>query len=321
MLDNIRRKLSHQKHKVFYDKVCNLGMFEDLVYYNDVGYPLPIVRATKKASAKSFRYIYQTSKSVELKGESFEMLTCPAGTFIMGQILYEDDYVDDDDDEDNPPRTEVVDASFLLGQTEVTQALYKAVMGTNPSLFQASNTKARDKSLYPFSLQHPVEDVSWDDAILFCNKLSELQGLDKCYTKKSSQEYDWLCDFGKNGYRLPTEKEWEYAAKAGTQNRWAGTNAGGKIDEYAVFDESPKDSTEPVRSKNPNEWGFYDMSGNVKEWCWDKYTPKGAASALRVNRGGGWSSDVWCIRSDHRGGDLPGSRNVYLGFRVCRTLV
>jgi len=297
MLDNIRRKLSHQKYKVFYDKVWNLGIFEDLVYYNDVGYPLPIVRAMKKASGKSFRYIYKTSKSVKLKGVSFAMLECPKGTFIMGHK----------EQEDNPPRTEVIDAPFLLGQTEVTQELYQAMMGTNPSSYK--------------NPQNPVEKVSWGDAIKFCNRLSELQGLDKCYTKNSSEEYDWLCDSKKNGYRLPTEKEWEYASKAGTENEWSGTDDEKKLKKYAVYWDNSNESTEPVGSKAPNEWGFYDMSGNVGEWCWDKYDPEGDASALRVNRGGGWSNNAPDLRSANRRPEEAGSRDGLLGFRICRTFV
>jgi len=177
--------------------------------------------------------------------------------------------------------------------------------------------------------------VSWVDAIKFCNRLSELQGLDKCYTKNSILEYDWLCDFTKNGYRLPRETEWEYAAKAGTENRWAGTDDESKLGKYAWFDENSNESTHPVKTKLPNEWGFYDMSGNVMEWCWDRKYPmekpstkwSGTYSAYldnyyRVRRGGGWLNDnVASLRSAARNNYSPGDRRGRLGFRVARSIV
>jgi len=229
------------------------------------------------------------------------MITCQSGTFTMGH----------ENRCDNRPRTETIDTPFLLGETELTQELYQAVMGTNPSHFQNNS-------------QNPVENVSWVDAIKFCNELSRLQGLDECYTENpKSLDYGWDCDFSKNGYRLPTEKEWEYAAKAGTDNLYyAGTNKTKKLDEYAWFTNNSNESTHPVATKKPNKWGFYDMSGNVEEWCWDKYNPKNGADAWRVDRGGSWNSVNPSLCSFDRGyGRSPGLRHNALGFRVCRSIV
>jgi len=194
MLDNIRRKKSQVSDALYKSVLTRLYAFSPSVSTLNLGK----LRLSSQAH-KSFRYFNQKVQlSYELcaeKGVEFKMLECPKGTFEMGHK----------DKSDNQPRPEVIESPFLLGQTEVTQELYRAVVGTNPSEFKNS-------------LQNPVERVTWENAILFCNKLSSLQGLDECYTRKSSERYDWLCDFTKNGYRLPTEKEWEYASKAGTEN-------------------------------------------------------------------------------------------------------
>jgi len=299
MLENLRRKSMTKTYNSIEHRISfELGY---VIYENKFSIKEYKQRFSKTKAENTFQNTFaQVSKEFRLFPHSlstidFNMIACPSGGFIMGHK----------EQEDNPPRSEVIETSFLLGQTEVTQELYEAVVGTNPSDFE--------------NPQNPVENVSWEDAILFCNKLSELQGLDKCYTKNSNQEYDWLCDFSKNGYRLPREKEWEYAAKAGTENQWSGTDTKTKLKEYAVYGNSR--STKPVGSKDPNEWGFYDMIGNVWEWCWDKYEPKEGASAKRVTRGGSWGNNASVLRSAFRFVYSPGSRSLNLGFRICRTLV
>ena len=255
--------------------------------------------STFERVSKEFRLLAYTLKDVQ-----FNMIYCSSGTFIMGHECQEN----------NPPREETIDRPFLLGETEVTQELYEKVMGTNPSIYQNNSQK-------------PIENVSWVGAILFCNELSRLQGLDECYTENpKSLDFGWDCDFSKDGYRLPEEKEWEYVAKASTQNLWAGTNVKDELEEYAWFDGNSKIGgkyqTHPVKSKLPNEWGFYDMSGNVWEWCWDKSDPKNPdISANRVSRGGGWFSDASLLLSAFRGSNSPGGRDGRLGFRVCRSIV
>jgi formylglycine-generating enzyme required for sulfatase activity len=201
-------------------------------------------------------------------------------------------------------------------------------MDYNPSFFE--NT-----SHYPNAPKHPVEQLSWYDAIEFCNQLSELQGLDKCYriTNISTKDtdgnemnrimyanVDW--NTNANGYRLPIEKEWEYAAKAGTNNRYAGTDDENKLGEYAWYYNNSIAlgvPTHPVATKKPNEWGFYDMTGNVYEWCWDKYDPIG----YRAFRGGSFEDShsnekKLYITSCQK--EEPNDRDkIVIGFRICRT--
>jgi len=306
MLENLRRKSMTKTYNSIEHRISfELGYVR---YGNKFSIKEYKQRFSKTKAENTFQNTFaQVSKEFRLFPHSlstidFNMIACPSGGFIMGHK----------EQEDNPPRSEVIETSFLLGQTEVTQELYQAVVETNPSNF--SNRP-----------QNPVENVSWEDAILFCNKLSELQGLDKCYTKNSNQEYDWLCDFSKNGYRLPREKEWEYAAKAGTENKWAGTDNADELGEYAVYYVYSNKSPQPVESKAPNEWGFYDMSGNVWEWCWDEYKPDNdeyASSVDRVFRGGSWgSNDASHLSSAGRSYNSPSLRDYLLGFRVCRTVV
>ena len=326
MLDNIRRKFSNPSIKDFYDRCLECGKFGDLMYYEGMIYSISAERGMKKTSDRSFKPFHKSSKDLSLNGIHMEMIPCPAGKFIMGHK----------DQGDNQPRQEVIERPFLLGETEVTQGLYQAVMDINPSRFDTDP-------------QNPVEQVSWFDAILFCNELSKLQGLDKCYILTDISTIDKegvdqerimsakvICGFGKSGYRLPTEKEWEYAAKAGTQNKYAGTDNVYELEDYAWFSERKEyvddydnyaeyeddGSTYPVKIKKPNEWGFYDMSGNVSEWCWDMYDPDNPdTSDDRVVRGGGWDGYAPALRSALRSYGSPGLRFDSVGFRVCRSIV
>jgi len=300
MLENLRRKsLSY-----IYNNGLHRLHFEGALVRYGSKFVIDVCtqRLSRKISVSSFRRIIDTislGTFIEFKSS---MIYCPKGTFTMGHR----------DQDDNKPRTEVIDTPFLLGQTEVTQELYEKVMGYNPSYFK--------------NPQNPVECVSWVDAILFCNKLSDLQGLEECYTSSDSEKY--VCDFTKKGYRLPREKEWEYAAKAGTKNRWAGTNKEAKLDEYAWFGQNfSNGSTHPVATKKPNEWGLYDMSGNVREWCSDKYDPERRGwRADRVVRGGGWNwnDGTSYLRVAYRHSARPDEDNrgaANIGFRLCRTVV
>jgi len=175
-----------------------------------------------------------------------------------------------------------IEKPFLLGATEITQDLYELAMGYNPSTFQGLKYQIK----YENSSQRPVENVSWYDAIMFCNKLSKSNGLPPYYKIESLKYYDNSTQdiayhsksiekakvkiLGGNGFRLPLTKEWKYAAKAGVDNQWAGTNNPNDVDDYAWFGYNSNKQTHSVALKMPNQWGFYDMSGNVAEWCEDQ---------------------------------------------------
>ena len=213
----------------------------------------------------------------------------------------------------------VLHHNFLLLTTEVTQTDFLALMGYNPSFFRSC-------------LSCPVEQVSWHEAAHFCNMLSESQGFELCYdcVGVDSSVSCRLRDVFDNpyqceGYRLPTESEWEYAARAGTTGARYGD-----LDSIGWSGDADG-STHPVGQKLPNSWGLYDMIGNVFEWCSDWYGsyPPGPVSdpwgprngTERVIRGGSWNGWPRYARSAFRGHKPEGFRNGYLGFRPSRTVV
>jgi len=183
-------------------------------------------------------------------------------------------------------------------------------MGENPSYFKGAN--------------RPVERVSWYDAVKFCNKLSQMEGLDQCYTINGS-DVSWS-NRSCNGWRLPTEAEWEYAARGGQSYKYAGSN---NVDEVAWYDEDfSSGSTHPVGQKKPNGFGLYDMSGNVYEWVWDWYGDYSSQSSTdlvgvssgqsRVIRGGSWDIFAWDTRVSRRISYNPDHEYYGLGFRPGR---
>lgn len=238
---------------------------------------------------------FEMGKSYAFGKFKVGMIACPAGEFNMGYTGFSR----------NPPRVEKIDKPFLLAKTEVTQDLYEKVMGSNPS------NEKDDK-------QNPVDTVSWEDAVKFCNKLSQLDGLDLCYSKKSGADLGWSCNFNKNGYRLPTIKEWEYAAKAGTENRWAGTDDESKLAEYAWYAENSDAKVHPVGELKPNEWGFHDMTGNLSEWCWDTYTDGGVLKKCCM--GGMYLDDAHSCKTSNIGVDTP-TADLSKTFRLCKTIL
>lgn len=225
-------------------------------------------------------------------------------------------------------------SDFYMGKYEVTQKEWMEVMGSNPSEYKGDNL--------------PVEMVSWYDCIEYCNKRSIKEGLEPYYNidknkndpnnKSDNDDLRWTVTINvrADGYRLPTEAEWEYAAGGGQMSKdytYSGSNTGDEVawywrnagNEYLSGDwywpaiENNNNKTNPVGSKNPNESGLYDMSGNVREWCWDWYEDADINSgSFRVWKGGGWIGDIVSCESSYRGKFEANGKGSDQGFRVCR---
>lgn len=217
------------------------------------------------------------------------LVPIPEGEFTMGLQNLKNTH----------PHSVKITKPFYLGAFEVTQGQYEKVTGKNPGSFKGEENL-------------PVEQVSWEDAVEFCRKLSALPAETAAG----------------RAYRLPTEAEWEYACRAGTTTRFSFGDDENKLSEYAWFSENSQKHTHPVGEKKPNAWALYDMHGNVWEWChdWlDEYPnasvtdPTGPKSgSRRANRGGCWGNDARSCPSGLRWGDRPGFRGGCTGFRVAQ---
>ena len=268
--------------------------FENVKLVEDKSVPTTPV-ATSGSTNGTSTTTASGNKTFTVNGVSFEMVAVKGGTFTMGCTSEQggDCYSDE------KPTHSVTLSDYYIGKFEVTQELWQAVMGSNPSYFKGNNL--------------PVEKVSWNDVQEFITKLNQKTGAN---------------------FRLPTEAEWEYAARGGNKSngyKYSGSNS---IDNVAVYEVNsynkgnnhPDYGTHAVGTKTPNELGIYDMSGNVWEWCQDwkgnyssgsQTNPTGPASgAYRVLRGGGWSIDASYCRVSNRSSSNPGSGNYYFGFRL-----
>lgn len=220
-----------------------------------------------------------SSYTETVNGVSFVMKAIPAGTFTMGCTSEQGSDCRDDE----KPAHSVTLSAFYMGETEVTQALWIAVMGNNPSYFKINNL--------------PVEQVSWDEVQTFLQKLNSMTG---------------------KTYKLPSEAQWEYAARGNQSYKYAGSNDLGSV---AWYNSNSGSTTHNVKGKNANGFGLYDMSGNVWEWCQDYYNDdytKSGNSEYRVCRGGSWSSYENFCRVSYRYLGTPAYLNSVTGFRLLR---
>ncbi|MBQ8423910.1 MAG: SUMF1/EgtB/PvdO family nonheme iron enzyme [Coprobacter sp.] len=261
-------------------------MFEKTITASQGNMKIVLVEKGKSYESTTTSSATTPGKTFTVKGVSFTMIPVVGGTFTMGATSEQGS----DAGSDEKPTHQVTLSDYYIGETEVTQALWQAVMGKNPSNYKGE--------------QRPVENVSWNDCQKFIKKLNALTG---------------------QNFRLPTEAEWEYAARGGNKSKdykYAGSNTIGDVAWY--IDNS--NSTHPVGGKTPNELGLYDMSGNVSEWCYDFYNsyssnsqtnPDGPIAGLsHVLRGGSWSSSAASCRVSNRNFNTPASRYYSDGFRL-----
>ena len=249
----------------------------------DVQQPQPILPSQSAAQSESNSNVLP----ITVNGVSFNMIKVDGGTFTMGATSEQKDPF-----EQEKPKHQVTLSSYYIGETELTQALWTAVMGNNPSYFKGDNL--------------PVEQVSWEDCQTFIGKLNDLTG---------------------KSFRLPTEAEWEYAARGGKRSNHTQYSGSKRIKDVAWYKGNSGSKTHSVKTKKPNELGLYDMSGNVWEWCQDWYDSYGSkaqtnpmgpdSGSHRVGRGGSWLgySGRYC-RLSHRNYYSPGGRVSNLGFRL-----
>jgi formylglycine-generating enzyme required for sulfatase activity len=269
-----------------------------------------VVVAVALAAAACTKGTQAPPPTVTTRG-GIAMVLVPAGSFTMGSVAGNPD--------EAPPHRVSVDA-FLLDRHEVTQAVYEELSGINPAHFKGA--------------ARPVEQISWAAAARFCNARSRAEGLTPCYDEQTA-----ACNFEADGYRLPTEAEWEYACRAGATGEYPFGDDARPLEKHAWFAENAAKTTRPVGEKRPNAWGLYDMLGNVAEWCNDIYDPAAYAACARqepavnprgpaagetyVLRGGAWNVTAAACRPATRVGEDPGFQDACfaadaIGFRCVR---
>ncbi|MBD5297053.1 MAG: formylglycine-generating enzyme family protein [Bacteroides sp.] len=236
------------------------------------------VVATHKLSDIEYFQVedYDPVETFTVNGVSFDMIEIEGGSYKMGS--------NDGKDDEKPVHDETV-ATFQIGKTEVTQELWEAVMGTNPSNFKGEANL-------------PVEMVSWPDCNTFITRLNEATG---------------------KNFRLPTEAEWEYAARGGNKSQGYTYSGSNTLDDVAWYNDNSDSKTHPVAQKQPNELGIYDMSGNVYEWTSDKYCTdynQPRTSSNRVYRGGSWYGTPNNARVAYRYGFSESNTGISLGLRL-----
>jgi len=258
----------------------------------------------KMAQGTSEGFSGETAGSPLLVLRAPQFASIEPGTFVMGEA-----------GRTNATQSVTLTRGFFMQKTHVTQALWQALMGNNPSGFRGC-------------AECPVEQVSWFDAIGFANAMSRLKGLPEVYNADGSLK-SGSDIYATTGYRLPTEAEWEYAYRAGTTTAWYNGDDESKVEDIAWFGGNSDYLTQPVGQKQPNAFGLFDMSGNVWQWTNDWYDnyPGGAltdpagpqSGSSRVRRGGSCYNDASATRAAIRGNDSPGDRVSAIGFRLARS--
>jgi len=243
-----------------------------------------------------------------------ELIHIPAGTFDMGAIT------GTGSSDQFPVHTVTLTRDFYIGKYEVTQGEYVSVVGSNPSYFTGDDLL-------------PVESLTWYDMVRYANAISTSEGYAPCYDNDGNVIYGLGNPYACEGYRLPMEAEWEYAARAGTTTNYSFGNDDNELDNYGWYQNNSESRTHPVGEKLPNPWGLYDVHGNIWEWVYDRYSrayydnsissdPRGPwTGSNRVSRGGSWYNDnPHDMRSSTRGYDKPASGYANFGFRLARTV-
>jgi formylglycine-generating enzyme required for sulfatase activity len=287
----------------------------------------PAVSVTQTIPAVPYERVLKVESFAETESRP-ALIPILAGKFMMGSPKDEPDRRDDEEQHEVE-----LTQPYLMMETEVTQGQYQAVMGENPSNTRQQRLRIGGENSGPcesggVAPSHPVYCVDWYDAVEYANRLSASEGLEKCY-QVTDQKAEWPKRLKCKGYRLPTEAEWEYAARAGQSFIYAGSN---NADEVAWYSKNAQSQTHPVKdpSKKPNAWKLYGMSGNVWEWVWDSYgsykpeeksDPTGPllGGSLRGARGGSWSYVARGLRVADRDGSDPGLRYRLQGFRLSRS--
>lgn len=231
---------------------------------------------------------------------------------------------------DGPQHRVRLTQPFYIGVSEVTQAEYQAVIGGNPSMF-SPNGEFAARVAGVETTQHPVENVTWFDAIEFCNALSLREKLTPCYERTD----DDVMIVAGTGYRLPTEAEWEFVCRAGTESPWSFGEQDAPFEQFAWVAMNGEFRSHPVGQLLPNAFKLHDLHGNLWEWCQDVFDPRYYESltdsitvdplgpppaGVRCMRGGVWDNTIRLCRSAHRGANQPTAHNASIGFRVVRTI-
>ncbi len=268
---------------------ARMQAYQDSINAANVAREAAEQQAREEAARRERESSSSSARTFTVEGVEFKMVAVKGGTFQMGATSEQQDTYNDE-----RPVHSVTLSDYYIGETEVTQALWQAVMGSNPSSFTGNS-------------QRPVECVSWDDCQTFISRLNSKTGMN---------------------FRLPTEAEWEYAARGGNRSNKTQYSGSSNIDNVAWYDNNSGSTTHPVKGKSPNELGLYDMSGNVCEWCSDWYSsdyysnsprnnPQGPSSgSRRVLRGGGWINNARYCRVAGRNYGGPDFRYYYDGLRL-----